>query len=254
MKIHQSRPPYSDVAIQREYYTLNADCYDQKHVHEDDAHNIALCWLSSILDFTGARSVLDIGSGTGRALSYLIPKHPSVRVVGIEPVAALRAKGHEKGINAEALLEGDATSLSYPDGSFDITCAFGTLHHIRHSNKAVEEMTRVARLGVFISDGNCFAQGSVTARLLKQLLHTLRLWPFAKYVKTGGKGYHYSEGDGVFYSYSIFDEITILERKFPVIYKMTSVPSGLNLYRTASHLALFARRLPPDQKHREYTD
>jgi ubiquinone/menaquinone biosynthesis C-methylase UbiE len=232
----------AEVALQRNYYSRDADRYDEKHINQDDAHNFALSWLSAILEFTGARSLLDIGSGTGRALSYLIAKHGSVRIVGIEPVAALRAKGHQKGICASALVDGDATSLPYSDGCFDITCAFGTLHHIRQSKKAVEEMTRVASLGVFISDSNCFGQGSFTNRLIKQCLRAAGLWRFAKYLKTGGKGYHFSEGDGVYYSYSLFDDMDVIERKFRIVHKMSSTPSRFNLYRTAPHLVLFAQR------------
>ncbi len=34
------------------------------------------------------------------------------------------------------------------------------------------------------------------------MLWAARLWPLVNFVKTKGKGYHYTEGDGVLYSYS----------------------------------------------------
>jgi hypothetical protein len=38
-------------------------------------------------------------------------------------------------------------------------------------------------------------------RLAKQSIHELRLWPLANFIKTRGKGYTISDGDGLFYSY-----------------------------------------------------
>ncbi len=228
----------SDIAIQRDYYRRTADQYDTLQLETALEHHRALGWLDQLVVESGAATLLDIGSGTGRVLSHFAGR--PVTVTGVEPSDDLRAIGHRKGHAESQLIDGDATRLAFADNSFDIVCAFGVLHHIRDHAAAVREMTRVARLGVFISDANNFGQGSAPARALKQTLRALWLWRLFDLARTGGKGWHFSEGDGLFYSYSLFDDVPILQRKFDHLRWMATRPSGANLYRTASSVAVFA--------------
>ncbi|WP_042690603.1 class I SAM-dependent methyltransferase [Azospirillum sp. B506] len=231
-----------DVTLQRAYYAQTASHYDSLHVDLHDVHHLGLSILSGLIDQTEAMSVLDEGSGTGRALRYLKMRHPGVSVVGLEPVAEMRAIGHQNGLSQDELREGDATAIRAMDASYDIVAEFGALHHIRNSEKAVQEMVRVARHGVFLSDSNNFGQGRPVTRFAKQVLNALRLWPLADYIKTRGKGYTLSEDDGLAYSYSVFNSVAILRQKFPhVMFFGLSASSG-NLYRTASHVGVFAHR------------
>jgi hypothetical protein len=41
------------------------------------------------------------------------------------------------------------------------------------------------------------------------------LWPAFDFVRTRGRGYMVSEGDGVFYSYSVFDSLRLLRTWSP---------------------------------------
>jgi hypothetical protein len=66
-------------------------------------------------------------------------------------------------------------------------------------------MTRVANRAVFLSDSNRFGQGSLGMRLIKLGLYKTHLWNIARFVQTKGKMYTCSEGDGLAYSYSVFD-------------------------------------------------
>jgi hypothetical protein len=79
------------------------------------------------------------------------------------------------------------------------------MHHVPVTREAIEELTRVARKAIFISDSNRFGQGSQLSRLLKLGLWQIGLLPLINFIRTRGKGYFFSEGDGVFYSYSVFD-------------------------------------------------
>lgn len=232
----------NETELQRAYYSKTASAYDESHLHEGDAHFFALWWLSSIIEYTGAQSVLDIGSGTGRALRFLAGRHPKLSLLGIEPVAELRERAYAQGVSRDCLVAGDALRLAGDANSFDIVCEFGALHHIRDHQRAAGEMARVAALGVFLSDGNNFGQGSFLSRSLKQMLHATGLWPIANFIKSRGKGYEYSEGDGVYYSYSIFSSLPLVRAKFPIIHQLNTSPAGANLYRTASTVAVFARR------------
>jgi ubiquinone/menaquinone biosynthesis C-methylase UbiE len=231
------------VARQRNYYNQMASQYDKQHGHEPE-HDFALRWLGSIVDHLGIQSVLDVGSGTGRALIYLKQKNRNLKLLGVEPVRALRNVAYEKGISFDELIDGDATDLAFGEDSYDLVIAFGMLHHIRRPKRAVQEMARIARLGVFLSDSNNFGQGSAISRTTKQLLRALGLWRLAVFVKTRGRGYQFSDGDGVFYSYSVFDSVGILKSKFPRIHYMNTAASGYNLLRSAPHVAVFASTGP----------
>ena len=228
-----------EVELQRKYYADTAAHYDDMHMEGDAEHHMALAWLSSLIGLHDIQSLLDIGSGTGRTLRYLRDKH-DIKTVGIEPVEDLRIRGHEAGLSTNELIDGDVLKLDFPDNHFDIVCEFAVLHHIKDHHRAVSEMCRVAKRGVFISDSNNFGQGRPLVRLVKQGINALGLWQAYDYLATKGKGYHWSEGDGVYYSYSVFNDMKILRSKFPNLHFMSTKPSGHNLYKSAPHLAVFA--------------
>lgn len=224
---------------QDQYYARTGAHYDQLHVDPKDEHAKALGWLAALIDQYGFQSLLDVGSGTGRALLYLKDR-PGLELNGVEPSQAMREIGYSKGLTESQLMAGDALSLAFADNSVDIVCSFGVLHHIENHQRAVSERRRVARGAVFISDANNF--GQLVNRAIEQGLNALGLWKMFDYVRTGFKGYNYSEGDGVFFSYSIHEDIPVLRLKFPDVYYMSTRPSGSNLYRSAQTLAVFAAR------------
>jgi SAM-dependent methyltransferase len=199
-----------------------------------------------MLDHFRINSTLDIGTGTGRAVSFIKAHRPAIKVVGIEPVEALREIAYTKGLGPDEVMDGDATRLAFADGAFDLVCEFGVLHHIRQPERAVAEMLRVARKAVFISDSNNFGQGSGPARLLKQLINMLGLWKLTDLVKTRGKGYSISEGDGLSYSYSVFNNYRQLRSACSRIHVLNTTPAGINPYRSASHVALLGIKDPRD--------
>lgn len=222
--------------IQRERYSKIASQYDA--LHFDPEHVVALAYMRGMLDLVEAKSVLDVGAGTGRAMAYFRAARPDLRIIGVEPVLELREVGHRKGIPATDLIDGDGYHLPFRDGDFDVVCEIGVLHHVREPHRIVSEMLRVARKAVFISDSNNFGGGTFFSRLLKQSLRSLGVWRFCQLVVTRGKGYWITEGDGLFYSYSVFDNLKLIRRHCRAIHMLNTVPSTPNLYRTASHIAL----------------
>jgi ubiquinone/menaquinone biosynthesis C-methylase UbiE len=236
----RSRPPSPGrpADIQAGYYARTANEYDRRHVVGATEHEFALAVLLGAVDYLDARSLLDVGSGTGRVLQYFARKKPDLRIVGVEPIPALRAVAYEKGISRETLLDGEATNLRFPADSFDVVCAFGVLHHIAIPSCAVAEMLRLAKMAVFISDANNFGQGNAAARLVKQVLRATGLWPLANRLKTRGKGYTVSEGDGLAYSYSVFDSYDQIRRGCAAVHIINTKPASPNLFRSAPHVAL----------------
>lgn len=237
---------------QKKYYESNAFTYEEAHESGVSEHDYALDWLSSVITRSNCSSLLDIGSGTGRALRRIKADGHQIKLVGIEPVKALREVGFTRGLTENELIEGDALNLSFETNSFDIVCCFGVLHHIRDHRKVVSEMCRVARHAVFISDSNNFGQGQFSVRFLKQFIRLIGLWSTFEYIRTGGIMYHYSDGDGVFYSYTIFDDINILRKSFTSLRFLGTKSSGPNLYRSAGHLAVLAEKKSLDNFYCTY--
>ena len=203
--------PDSDKAVraQRQYYTETATQYDAMHAREagDDHENLKL--ICALVRLTAARTVLDVGAGTGRAIRHLLDAIPGLEIRGIEPVPSLIEQAvHRNGIPEGIIISGVGEALPFEDASFDVVCSFGILHHIPSPNAVVREMLRVARSAVIISDSNRFGQGSRPIRLLKLALYKMRLWGVVNFLKTGGRGYLVSPGDGVAYSYSVYDSFS----------------------------------------------
>jgi SAM-dependent methyltransferase len=170
----------------------------------------------------GLNTLLDVGSGTGRAVRFLLNHGKDVR--GVEPVTALIEEGERKGIPKGLIVEGNGYSLPFPDNSFDAVLECGILHHVAEPSRVVGEMARVARHAVFLSDSNRFGQGNRAIRLLKLALHQFRLLDTAMLLQTKGKRYKVSEGDGVYYSYSVFDSYDRLHEWADTIWLIPSCP------------------------------
>jgi ubiquinone/menaquinone biosynthesis C-methylase UbiE len=150
----------------------------------------------------------------------------------------LRDIAYRNGISRADLIEGDVLALPFEDGAFDLVCEYGVLHHIQTPARAVAEMLRVAKKAVFIADSNNFGQGSVFARTMKQTFHALGLWPLVDFIKTRGRGYTISEGDGLAYSYSVFNDYRQIRAQCRSVHVINTVDAGINPYRTATHVAL----------------
>ena len=199
------------VAIQRRYYSETAGQYEQMHAHEGagDAFNQRL--IKTMLQLLGAESVLDVGTATGYRLHDFHSALPEAFLCGIEPVDALLGVARRSGVLASgSLIRGTGLALPFADKSFDVVCEFATLHHVEKPDVVVREMLRVARKAVLISDSNRFGQGGFLVRLAKLAMYQTHTWQFFDWVRTKGKGYRFTEGDGLCYSYSIYDSFHLL--------------------------------------------
>lgn len=236
-----TQPADARIQAQRDYYARTAEHYDSMHMSGVDEHQFALSAFAGMVRMLGAESVLDVGAGTGRAIDALKKELPDSRLVGVEPVAALREVGHQRGIPADQLVDGDALALPFPDNSFDFVIETAVLHHVPDPARAVREMARVARKGVLISDSNKFGQGRPAVRWAKQLIGALGLWNPLIWLTTGGKMSKWSEGDGVYFSYSVFDNLDELTREFPRLIWLTTSPlQGTDIKRGTPQVAVLA--------------
>lgn len=232
--------------IQQSYYAKTAGAYDAMHDGVDGGHSWAINHLVSLVERVEATSVLDVGTGTGRALKAVRKRCPGVRVHGIEPVPEMVAVAIERhGIPADGISEGSGDALDYPQDSFDIVCEFGVLHHVANPSTVVGEMLRVARRGIVISDNNRFGQGRPTARWGKLTLARAGLWQLAYRAIHRGKPYHLSEGDGLSYSYSPYDnleQIAAWADEVQILAPGRPTGSWLHPLLTSPHVVLVAMR------------
>lgn len=197
------------VEIQRRYYAATSDRYEQMHAHEASDDPLATDFVCAMLRMIEARSVLDVGTATGRGMCNLKEALPKLFVCGAEPVAALVNQGVHLGHGAcGSFVRCTGERLPFPDDSFDAVCEFGILHHVPHPDAVVREMLRVARKAVFLCDSNRFGQGPLAARIIKLLLFKMKLWRAFNYIRTGGKNYQMTDGDGLAYSYSVYDSLS----------------------------------------------
>jgi ubiquinone/menaquinone biosynthesis C-methylase UbiE len=232
-----------EIALQRKYYSDTSHAFDSMHIRASE-HVLACHLLAGFLKMQYPHAtILDVGAGTGRLFEFVKEQHLPFGVMGIEPSVAQRNVAYAKGIRPDMLIDGDATKLRFPEDHFDFCTEFGVLHHIREYRQAVREICRVASKGVFLSDSNNFGQGQILNRIIKRSLRTLGLWKLTVLIKTRGRGYNYSDGDGLFYSFTLFNCMDILRQKFPNIYIWTTKPtqSG-NVLFGADHLAILAHK------------
>lgn len=101
-------------------------------------------------DLEGARSVLDVGAGTGTLTREALRRHPPLRVTAIdasqEMLSALPAA---VGADAERLdlHVADAATLPFEDASFDVAMSSFVLQLVPSRAAALREIRRVLRPG-----------------------------------------------------------------------------------------------------------
>jgi ubiquinone/menaquinone biosynthesis C-methylase UbiE len=199
------------VAIQRRYYSETASKYEQMHAHEGDDTAFNGRFVTAMLQMLEAQSVLDVGTATGYRLHDLRSALPHAFLCGIEPVEALLGIARRNDVlGSGSLICGTGGALPFADGSFDVVCEFAILHHVNRPDVIVKEMLRVAKKAVLIWDSNRFGQGAMPLRLAKLAMYKTKTWKAFDWLRTKGKGYRITEGDGLSYSYSVYDSYELL--------------------------------------------
>lgn len=111
--------------------------------------------------FSCARSVLEVGCGTGHFARWL-GEEGSV-AVGLDLSTAMLAEARR--LNGVPLVQGDAYRLPFADGSFDLVALITTLEFLRHPGKALMEAFRLARWGLLLGVLNRWSLLALRRRL-----------------------------------------------------------------------------------------
>jgi SAM-dependent methyltransferase len=102
--------------------------------------------LANFLAPIGGRTVLDVGTGTGRAAIALAGR--GALVTGVDASAEMLAMARERAKAANTIVtfdQGDAHGLRYADRSFDAVVCLRVLMHTPDWRRSLGELCRVAR-------------------------------------------------------------------------------------------------------------
>ena len=96
-----------------------------------------------------AASVLEIGCGQGVGSKIIYRLFNPVQYVGVDldPRMINRARKKGSGLRNARYLQGDASNLEFPDGTFDLVVDFGIVHHIPNWKDALAEVSRTLKKG-----------------------------------------------------------------------------------------------------------
>jgi hypothetical protein len=73
--------------------------------------------------------------------------------------------------------------------------------------------------------------------MIKQTINAVGLWRAFDWLRTGGKGYHLSAGDGLFYSYSVFNNYAQVRAACKAVHQFNTVDAGRSFPTSAPHVA-----------------
>jgi SAM-dependent methyltransferase len=123
-----------------------ADRVELRRALQEERHAALEARLLRLLaPFSGDERALDVGCGTG-ALAYALS--PLVgEVVGVDASEAYVATAREHAPPGCSFVVGDAESLPFPYGDFDLVGCMRVLHHVRRPELVVSELARVTRPG-----------------------------------------------------------------------------------------------------------
>jgi ubiquinone/menaquinone biosynthesis C-methylase UbiE len=129
----------------REYYDEFAKRYDvERRPNRPDGYHAMVDDLEvEVVERYGSGAdVLECGTGTGLLLERFTAFARSAKGIDLSPGMLERAR--ERGLDVR---EASVTAIPFEDESFDVTCAFKVLAHVREIGRALSEMARVTRQG-----------------------------------------------------------------------------------------------------------
>jgi SAM-dependent methyltransferase len=127
--------------------------------------------IASFLAPLGGRTVLDVGTGTGRA-AIAIARRGAI-VTGLDASAEMLAVGARRASDAGAsvtFVKGDAHAIDFPSGSFDAVVCLRVLMHTPDWRRSLGELCRVARQRVVL-DYPALASAAALQAVARRIAH-----------------------------------------------------------------------------------
>lgn len=123
---------------------------------------------SRLAKFPRVDSVLEVGCGTGHFSRWLASR--GLQVVGLDPSPAMLAVARERG-GGPIYIDGSAEHLPFPDNSFDLVAFITSLEFMSDASTALQEASRVARLGLLLGVLNLASPLGVS-RKVRAIFHS----------------------------------------------------------------------------------
>jgi 2-polyprenyl-3-methyl-5-hydroxy-6-metoxy-1,4-benzoquinol methylase len=165
---HYSYTVYADPATAR--------TFDERRFGGPIGELIASDQARVLTEFLGrveGRSILDVGTGTGRA-ALLMAANGAI-VTGLDASEQMLSIARERACAEHAdvrFLRGDAHALEFPDRSFDMAVSLRMLMHTPRWHACLDELCRVAQHLVVIDYPSAHSAAALQA-LGRRLLHAV---------------------------------------------------------------------------------
>jgi len=141
------------MSLRRDYDSWHNRNQELNSAH-DDASSPWYLWVKNSLPEVKGLRILEVACGRGGFVLSLARAGAFAYGVDFSFVAvqiAKRKTAEQGRTSAVSLVQGDAQSLPFPDGSFDVVVSCETIEHLPSPLRAVREFYRVTRAG-----GNLF--------------------------------------------------------------------------------------------------
>lgn len=226
-----------------EFYERTGSKYNKWHWNPSyvSSHDFAVAELLRTMSEVQAKSLLDVGCGTGRATRAALDK--GYEATGLDISSSLLDIAHrEMGIPRECLIVGDATQLPFPAESFDFGCVLGALHHSAQPAKIISELIRVCRKGIIVSDEANHFPGGIKELLLKTGLFKPVYWMLFRRRPRTERRATLSDDDGPAFVFSMEEVIPDLRSHFRKFRCLTFYRFGTRQICSYRLPRLFARQ------------
>lgn len=150
-------------------FNRSADAYLTSHIH---AKGQDLKWLKELVEQSPREKALDIATGAGHTAFLLSECVKHVVALDLTPnmVKLASDEAKRRKISNITFVLGDAESLPFIDGYFDLVTCRIAAHHFPNIEKAVQEIYRVlCKHGLLILIDNYVPDDTESAKLMNHL-------------------------------------------------------------------------------------